>query len=730
MPEKSLTVATYAAGASLAAITLIYVFAPTYLIDSDDGRSASSRKRGVVGLSNPANDCFINSILQALAGLGDLRIYLIRETHRRSLDAAWVYEQPVPADAFLDREDGSARDDGASARIRNQPDWKVVGLQSGVVTRGLKRILDQLNERPIYKKTASALPFVKDLESAFRQRISRQQQDAQEFLQVVAERLCEEYHAGQRARRYARTLPPPEVAAAAAAAGGSPALNADLVDKKLQGMAQGEANGAVNGDNDNEATEASESHESTAEPAPTATAAAPETTITTASETRVAAGAVADDDDEEEGFPMEGMFESQIECLTCGFKPRAKADRFCTLTLNVPQVSSTTLNACFDGMFKTEYIDDFKCEKCRLLHAKGVLEKELARTPASNPDEAAAKRKAIEALQQAVDTDPERPPEWVALPDAKLAPKRRIARHIQMTSFPKVLAVHLSRSIYERSQSSKNSAKVAFPERLPLGGLLNRRKYKLLGVVAHKGSHHSGHYESFRRQNVYPPFSTPNNSLRPSDKGPYGRSASTSVVPSPAATPRVGALRRRPSGEAGASSSAESSPLASTPDLLLAGGSATPASTASTAVNNTSPPSGSNGASSSDSTKGSPKSRKEKDADSSSLRSVARSTLSRITPSSRSGSRSASRGGGRGSNDNNNNNNNKAAATTSTSLADSSLHQVVQTPVKMPKRRKNQDNMWWRLSDDKVKEATTKDVLGMQREVYLLFYEMEKDSAP
>ena len=62
MPEKSLTVATYAAGASLAAITLIYVFAPTYFLDSDPPTSIGglssfgARKKGVVGLANPAND--------------------------------------------------------------------------------------------------------------------------------------------------------------------------------------------------------------------------------------------------------------------------------------------------------------------------------------------------------------------------------------------------------------------------------------------------------------------------------------------------------------------------------------------------------------------------------------------------------------------------------------------------------------------------------------------------
>src|ERR1700709_824538 len=88
MPEKPLTIATYAVGASLCAISLLYVFGPTFALDGD----GSTSKRGVVGLVNPANDCFINSVLQAMAGLPDLRKYLIRETHRRSLDGPQVYK--------------------------------------------------------------------------------------------------------------------------------------------------------------------------------------------------------------------------------------------------------------------------------------------------------------------------------------------------------------------------------------------------------------------------------------------------------------------------------------------------------------------------------------------------------------------------------------------------------------------------------------------------------------
>lgn len=40
--------------------------------------------------------------------------------------------------------------------------------------------------------------------------------------------------------------------------------------------------------------------------------------------------------------------------------------------------------------------------------------------------------------------------------------------------------------------------------------------------------------------------------------------------------------------------------------------------------------------------------------------------------------------------------------------------------------KKHGNNKWWRISDDKIKETKTLDVLGMQKEVYLLFYEKER----
>ncbi|KAI2463294.1 cysteine proteinase [Annulohypoxylon bovei var. microspora] len=637
MPEKPLTVATYAAGASLAAITLFYVFAPNFFLDGDS--NPKGKKGVVVGLSNPANDCFINSVLQALAGLTDLRIYLIRENHRRNIDEPWVYQEIVQHPAY-----------------RNTSEWKIQGLQAGLVTQGLKNILDSLNERPIYRKTISAAPFIRVLETAFKQRISRQQQDAQEFLQVVAERLCDEYHAGRRARQAAK-----KKNAAEASANKSEPIDGDAVEERLARLATGE-------DASTDTTESSE-------------------------------GAPGAEVEDEEGFPLEGKYESQIECQKCGFKTKPTESTFCTLTLNVPQSSSTSLNSCLDGFFKTEYVDDFKCEKCRLVYAKDLLELRMTHSKSESFKNDA--QEAIAKLQHAIDNNPEHPPPDVELPPMRDAPTCRIAKHTRLTSFPKIMAIHLSRSIYN-SISQKNSAKVSFPEQLLMGSLLNRKKYKLLGTVTHKGSHHSGHYESFRRQNVSIPFSTPN--------AFQGSMVFTkSATPSPASTPRVAAMQK----------SGEPSPVASTPDLITpSSGTSSPSrsidglprpSTDSVPI-----PQVSSTSNSRSTFRRSPtSSTKDRESDTISLKSVAasaRSTMSRISNSARN-----SRPGSPSSKT-------PVAPSTANGKAVSS-----KTKAAKPKRQK-QNERWWRISDEKIKEAKTSEVLGMQREVYLLFYELDRES--
>ncbi|SPJ93235.1 related to Ubp11p [Fusarium torulosum] len=622
MPEKPTSVVSYAAGASLAAAALIYVFAPNFSIDHDP---TSNKKKSIVGLKNQANDCFINSVLQALAGLGELRIYLIRETHRRRIEDPAVY-------ASLVQPEG-----------KEIAQWKLQGLQEGLVTQGLKEMLDALNERPIYKKSISPFQFVKVLEVAFKQRISRQQQDAQEFLQIVAERLKDEYHCGQRARLHVRRR------------GLFPTTSIPSVDKTLESQVNGkdseelspEQKPTTNGDNDS-AIEPSEETE-----IPQINGQLPL--------------------ELEEGFPMEGKYESRLECQTCRYKTKPREETFCTITLAVPQVSGTTLNACFDGIFKTEYIDDFKCEMCRLLQTKSDLEAEMAK---STSDHFKAQTKEnIEKLQRAIDTDPENPPEDVELGDIRFAPKRKIAKTTRMSIFPKILAIHLSRSIYDVGQiTQKNSAKVVFPEQLPLGGLMDQKKYKLLGLVTHRGGHNSGHYEAFRRQNLAAPFSNHNT---------FQASEAFSKTPTPIGTPVMGG---RPTH----------SPAISTPDLLSAssGNSSTP-SLESLPIPPRSVPADLRG------TVSLPVIGKQKDPETSSLRSVAASTKSALS---------------------------KLTSPKQTNSSSSPPGPVMSNVSKRSKKRKSSTDKWWRVNDEKVKEAKTSEVLGMQREVYLLFYELDKDA--
>jgi ubiquitin carboxyl-terminal hydrolase 16 len=555
-------------------------------------------------------------------------------------------------------EDAEGNGKSADAKLS-----KLEGLRAGIVTQALKDILDKLNERPIYRKTISAQEFVVALEYAFHTRISRQQQDAQEFLQVVTERLCDEYHAGLKARKRAKARSLSGLALLQ--------IGEKTPEEELENEIAPTILPSLPAMDDKEGEDkAVNSEKPDSIPIPPSL----EEAIT-----------IDDDVPEEEGFPFEGKMESHIECLHCQFKPKPSESTFVTLTLNVPQKSSTTLNHCFDGMLKVETIDDFKCDRCRLDHAltyKGtLLNSEI------KPEIREQLEFDILKIQQALDEDPEKPPEGVQLPDLKLAPARRIQRHMRISSFPKLLGIHLSRSMYSAaSLSQKNMAKVTFPETLPLGGLMDQRKYRLLGVVTHKGGHNSGHYETFRKQVTSVPFSTPHSF---GSEGVYSQSLSGSAMPSAVPSPRLGAQTSEDKrlSKGGKRLSGLSSMLSPTSEVDTAISTPTMMSPSETSLSSRS----------SFSISGSLR-RKSKPPTSAPKSEEVISTSPTETMAS-TGVR---------------------LSTVSSKIVPGALTEK----ARAKRKQKKKDNLWWRVSDDRVRESKTSEVLGMQKEVYLLFYEL------
>ncbi|KAL9602349.1 MAG: hypothetical protein Q9219_001915 [cf. Caloplaca sp. 3 TL-2023] len=618
MPDKPLTVLTYAASASLAAAALVYFFNPNQFIDGDSSaNSASNRKKGVVGLVNPANDCFINSVLQSLAGLGDLRLFLIREVHRREIDGASVY-------TTLPEKDGQAKEVNST---------KLISLQSGEVTRGLKCMLDQLNERPIYRKTISAQSFIAVLENAFGSRISRAQQDAQELLQIVAERLSEEYSAGKQARQKHQNRLHLRPRGSVHSPLQSDDPGADQLTSRTSAV-------------DSQLLESF----SPVDEAPTET---------------------------EDGFPLEGQTEARVECQHCHFVPKPIPTNFVMLNLMVPQKGAATLNECFDNHFKTEYIDDYKCDRCRLEHAIETLEEELVFAKSSEQRDIIQSK--IDRVRKTVEMDPEKPPERVQLPEIRHAPKRKVARHVQITKFPKTLVIHLSRSMFDPgSYSQKNSAKLSFPERLPIGGILNRRNYRLLGMITHRGTHSSGHYETFRRQYLHSPTSSPRDGQAAQSCSPSATPI-RSKQPSPHASTNVAPA---PNKEEGISNALESSSLSTNPSPAASSQSL---STPSTRPTSSSAVPGKRCIS-------------PKQDGHLSLPPTTEQPTSVLSPPNKS----------------------KPSAPAFTRYPTS-------LDLSRFKRKKKTSDRWWRISDDKIKECGTLDVLDMQRDVYMLFYEMDRN---
>lgn len=298
-----------------------------------------------------------------------------------------------------------------------------------------------------------------------------------------------------------------------------------------------------------------------------------------------------------------------------------------------------------------EHIEDYRCDRCYLRYALEVKQGKLAQS--SHEKKSLKISEEIAALELALAADPENPPSGIDLPTFDSAPKRRVARRSRISAFPKILTIHLSRSVWSsNAMSTKNLARVTFEEHISLGGLLDRVPYRLLGVITHHGGHNSGHYESFRRQNIYSdttgetePGSRPR--TEQSDIDATSTRTAKNAFPSEARTTATDE----------SSSAVDQVPCQEDEEALCP------------------------------------------DQD--------QQNVHKSDPI------------------NSRENTSREPLTSTDGIA--RLKKNLTTRINKRTARREQER-WWRISDDKVRECNTQDVLSLQKEVYMLFYERVSES--
>lgn len=357
----------------------LYVISPTvvnYLLSVlglEKGSKGPKRlDKFTTGLVNPGNDCFINSSIQALVPLDKLTTYL-------------------------------------SATLEDEKTASTLPLHNGLATMLLE--LQQLRSDP---KSVSSKRFIQQLETIFGGKISRQQNDAHEFTQLILERLNEEN------------------------------LTLDHADLTV---------------------------------------------------------------------PFKGIVGNHLVCLQCGRTSHVNEQPFYIYELTLPQQGSVKLSDLVNGE-QMETIENYSCMYCKTV---AMLTNE--REEKSNVSRTDAELNILKFLKGKLSTLlineelPEHITHYINSYNKGYCNtseiKSVIVRKSTFAEFPEIFLIHLSRSVFNGMNYSRNPCQVEFEEEilLPRQILKDHQcvgfetvKYKLKSIVKHTGSHYQGHYQCYRHK--------------------------------------------------------------------------------------------------------------------------------------------------------------------------------------------------------------------------------------
>ncbi|KAJ1752171.1 ubiquitin-specific protease ubp1 [Coemansia sp. RSA 990] len=243
--------------------------------------------------------------------------------------------------------------------------------------------------------------------------------------------------------------------------------------------------------------------------------------------------------------PLLGMAASRTACVRCGYIEAIRHSTFDNLSLTVPRAHVTTIEECLAMYTAMDRLDDFCCRHCSIVATLARVKRDLAeyQTQPANSDRSSKKAKRMVAqlseqqhmLEEALANNPEAELKGIEL---SRPPPSTSTRQTMIARPPKILALHLSRSIYlPTGGTAKNPACVRLERLLdispftttghistiasaPISGPslaassysreslaeIRRRNclYLLNAVVVHSGAHDSGHFYAYRRIEVDP----------------------------------------------------------------------------------------------------------------------------------------------------------------------------------------------------------------------------------
>lgn len=203
-------------------------------------------------------------------------------------------------------------------------------------------------------------------------------------------------------------------------------------------------------------------------------------------------------------FPFSSVIESKLCCMNCKETSFPVKNPMMMLELTTPQSSHSSLETMIK-ISNSEVIEGFSCFICMIKHIL-FNQSNLQLTP----DQKSFLLEVQDRLMTrslVINDELSEHQAYKAIIFSNLGLqhenlKTTVHRQTDFIEFPQILPIHLSRSMFEDSQSWRNACTIEFPPTLEFTTRENSDPviYTLRSVIRHKGTPSFGHYECYRKK--------------------------------------------------------------------------------------------------------------------------------------------------------------------------------------------------------------------------------------